>query len=121
MTTLLQIDFTSLDMEMNIDKEIQMLGNGLARSCNKLAESSKTNHDKWQLALQDEMAKGADACLSTANESANKASYFEAQQIKWIKMRQRIEAEGYSDVKAGANARELTREQLEELANARNK
>lgn len=121
MTTLLQIDFTSLDMEMDIDKEIQMLGNGLARSCNALADSSKKNHDKWQIALQNEMAKGLDADLSAASESANKASYFEAQQIKWIKMRQRIEAEGYSDTKAGTNARELTREQLEELANARSK
>jgi len=119
MTTLLNIDFTSLGLD--VEKEIQMLGNGLARSCNALAESSKNNHDKHQMALQDEMQKGDDADLSAASHSANKASYFEGQQLKWVKMRQLIEAEGYSDTNVKAFPPKLTREQLEELANARSK
>jgi len=116
--TTLNIDFSSLGLD--VEKEVQMLGNGLARSCNSLADSSKDNFDKWQCRLQHEMAK-EDPDLTAGNEAANKASYFEAQQIKWIKMRQQIEAEGFSDTNAKNNAPKLTREQLEEMANARNK
>ena len=117
--TTLHIDFSSLGLE--IEKEVQMLGNNLARSCNNLADSSKANFDKHQMALENEMAKGAEADLSAANDSANKASYFESQQIKWVKMRQQVEAEGYSDTNPAKNALKLTREQLEEMANARSK
>jgi len=117
--TTLNIDFSSLGLD--VEKEVQMLGNNLARSCNSLADSSKNNHDKHQMALQNEMSKGDDADLTAASDSANKASYFEAQQIKWVKMRQQIEAEGFSDTNARTNAPKHTREQLEEMANARSK
>ena len=118
-TTTLELDFADI---ADCEKEIEMLGNGLARSCNYLAESSKSNADKHQMRLANEMDKGADANLETANEHANKFKYFESQQRKWLGMLAVVERAGFSDQqKVQQKKAQMDRDELEAIANALSK
>lgn len=117
--TTLNIDFTNVE---NCEKEIEMLGQGLARSCTYLAESSKKNADTHQMKLANEMALGDDADLATANDHANKFKYFESQQRKWLSMLKIVNRAGYKDeAKPKKTQSMLNREELEAVANALSK
>lgn len=115
----LELDFTDV---ADCEKELEMLGNGVARSCNYLAESSKKNADKHQMKLSQEMSLGDDADLGVANDHANKFKYFEHQQRKWIAMLRIVERAGFKDVQEKKEKQaQLDREELEAIANALSK
>lgn len=107
---ILTIDFSSVE---DCDKELEMLGNGLARSCNYLAESSKTNADTHQTKLMNEMDKGQHFNHTIAEEHASKFQYFEAQQVKWLQMLKVVERAGFKDQ---TRSHKMTATQLKALA-----
>lgn len=92
---ILELDFSEIDMDLH--DNVQMLGDGLAASCNSLAEGAKKRADDAYVRYWAEREKNEYCDQTMANNLHASWVWWCEKQTTWLKMLKVVERAGFKD------------------------